>query len=205
MGVCGRERRDGLNHVSAGGKVERLTSADGLPDDYVLSLAPARDGSVWAGTRHGLVHVAGHQNGGADEGQTGSVASWSDPFCFRQRVISGSGTSEGVSRRSKDGRIVNYGTADGLPGGVVTGLAEGAGGSLWIVGDGFGLLRFRDGKFAKVEDAAIPAQNYAVISNAGYLWLRGEVRNSPHPGGGCGTLSRCKKGLLDGGKRLRGS
>ena len=165
---------DGLNHVSAGGKVERLTSADGLPDDYVLSLAPCRDGSVWAGTRHGLVHVAGTKMkvlsmAGGDGGELiGSLLLTPEDDLWI-------GTSKGLSRRSKDGRIVSYGSADGLPRGVVTGLTEDAGGGLWIVGDGFGLLRFRDGRFEKVVDLGIPAKNYGVLSNAGYLWLRNEA------------------------------
>ncbi len=40
-------------------RVERFTSADGLPDDFIRSLYNDRDGSLWIGTRHGLAHLAG--------------------------------------------------------------------------------------------------------------------------------------------------
>src|SRR6202000_248305 len=39
-------------------RVERFTSADGLPDDFIRSLYSDRDGSLWIGTRHGLAHLA---------------------------------------------------------------------------------------------------------------------------------------------------
>ncbi len=165
---------DGLDHVSAGGKVERMTSADGLPDDYVLSLAAAGDGSVWGGTRHGLVHVAGRKVEVLTKAD-GLVGDLIGSLLLTPEGDLWIGTSEGVSRRSKDGRIASYGAADGLPMGVVTGIAEGSGGSIWIVGDGVGLVRFRDGRSAKVKEAAIPSQNYGVIGNAGYLWLRSEA------------------------------
>ena len=40
------------------GRIERFTSADGLPDDFIRSLYSDRDGSLWIGTRHGLAHLA---------------------------------------------------------------------------------------------------------------------------------------------------
>ena len=40
---------DGLNFIAADGKVLRITSAEGLPDDYVRSLAGEADGSVVGG------------------------------------------------------------------------------------------------------------------------------------------------------------
>ena len=36
----------------------RYTRSDGMPSDVVLCVLPDRDGSVWAGTENGLVHVA---------------------------------------------------------------------------------------------------------------------------------------------------
>src|SRR6202034_3392124 len=50
---------DGLNYISESNAVQRITSADGLPDDYIRALAADPDGSVWVGTRQGLAHLHG--------------------------------------------------------------------------------------------------------------------------------------------------
>lgn len=53
---------DGLDHIQHG-RVERFSSADGLPDDVIRSLLADEDGSLWIGTRRGLVHWGGTRNG----------------------------------------------------------------------------------------------------------------------------------------------
>ena len=50
---------DGLNLVDVHGKVRQITSANGLPDDYVRSLAEqvGYPGGMWVGTQKGMARV----------------------------------------------------------------------------------------------------------------------------------------------------
>ena len=41
------------------GKATVFTTADGLPDNYIVALLQARDGTMWIGTRGGLASIAG--------------------------------------------------------------------------------------------------------------------------------------------------
>src|SRR6202041_922445 len=47
-----------LNHVT-GNIVRTYTSANGLPDDFIRSRLADSDGTLWVGTRRGLVQLDG--------------------------------------------------------------------------------------------------------------------------------------------------
>ena len=133
---------DGLNHVDAQGRVQRLTAADGLPDELVRSLLVGRDGTVWAGTRRGLVTIdargAMHTLTRAD-GLSGDLIG----SMLTGPALPGSARDAsalaGRARHEREvwvatlggldhlveGRVVrSYGAGQGLAGRLITGLAQ---------------------------------------------------------------------------------
>ena len=163
---------DGLNRVAPEGGVQRITSADGLPDDYIQALVGSPDGSVWVGTRHGLVHLQGSRI----EVLTRANGLAGDLVGTLLLTRSGElwmGTSGGLSRRFLDGKIVNYGTHQGLGEGVVSALAEDTAGSIWVVTKDGKLSRFASGHFQQFPGRIFEGQLQGLVDDGkGSLWSR---------------------------------
>ena len=146
----------GLNHIDPHNAVRHITSANGLPDDYIRSLLPAPDGSLWVGTPHGLVHLRDSraETLTSTDGLGGDLigALLLDPTGLWVA------TSGGLSHIARDGKIKNFTTADGLATSIVTALARDASGRLWVVTD--------DGTFAIFESPRFhPAFNLVHDTN----------------------------------------
>ena len=120
----------GLNRY-VDGHFSVLTRADGLPGDSILSLAQARGGGVWIGTyANGLVRW----NGGVkavrdiDSGLAGNqvraIVETRDGTLWV-------GTTRGLSR-IEDGKLRNFGVADGLPRDYVMSLHVARDGRVWV-------------------------------------------------------------------------
>ena len=163
---------DGLNNVNAAGAVLRVTSANKLPDDYIRALASGPDGAVWVGTRRGLVRLRGHesklftQTDGLGSDLIGSLLSARSGDLW-------AGTSGGLSRLAADGRFVTYGVKNGLPSPLVTAIAEGPAGTIWIAtGDG-SISRLQGGHIAAVRSTDLQAGKVAALlaDRAGFLWV----------------------------------
>jgi ligand-binding sensor domain-containing protein/signal transduction histidine kinase len=130
----------GLYHRTGDGRVERFTSADGLPDNLVQDISVARDGTVWLATRAGLVRLR------------------LDPATLRPTSVKTILQADGLASNdvlalhpSGDGRIwvgtfsgvsavdggsvSSYGEAQGLHGSVFS-LEEDGNGDFWLGGDG---------------------------------------------------------------------
>ncbi len=127
---------DGLNYVDER-HTFRLTLADGLPDDYVRSLATAQDGTVWIGTRHGLARLHGTQirTFTAADGLGGDLIGammLDQPQAGRELVGLWVTTSGGLSHISGDGAIQTFSTSAGLKGQIVTALARDTLHRLWV-------------------------------------------------------------------------
>ena len=163
---------DGLNHVSANGAVQRITSAEGLPDDYIQSLLANPDGSVWIGTRHGLVHLTGSKMDILTRAQglggdlIGTLFRAQDGTLWIE-------TSTGLSTLAPDGKIATFTTRNGLPEGIVTAITQDQRGDLWVATKGTGLSRLTQNTFHPINaEALITPINGLAADSQGYLWLR---------------------------------
>jgi ligand-binding sensor domain-containing protein/signal transduction histidine kinase len=173
---------DGLNHVASDGKsVQRITSANGLPDDYVRSLAASADGSVWVGTRQGLAHLRGD----GSEIKTLTSADGLGGDMIGSLLLSAgrgsgdlwAGTSGGLSRVSGDGAIKAFTIKDGLAANIVTAMALDGAGDLWVATRGGGLSLFDGRRFIAVPAFASGTGREGNIEGisadgVGTLWFR---------------------------------
>ncbi|RXH58935.1 sensor histidine kinase [Granulicella sibirica] len=163
---------DGLNHVAANGNVQHITSAEGLPDDYIQSLLADPDGSVWIGTRHGLVHLTGDKM----EILTRAQGLGGDLIGTLFRAQNGTlwiGTSTGLSTLAPDGKIDTFTTRNGLPEGIVTAITEDREGELWVATKGVGLSRLIQNTFHSIDVEALSSPINGISAGPqGYLWLR---------------------------------
>jgi signal transduction histidine kinase/ligand-binding sensor domain-containing protein len=172
---------DGLNRIR-GSAVDSFTSADGLPDDFIRSLLVDADGSLWIGTRRGLAHWI-FRPGGQDRRHPASrIAVYthagglgSDLVGAMTRDSKGSlwvATFDGLSRLT-GGKIVNYTTADGLPGNVITALLPMADGNLLIGTEDHGWSLWNDGRFLKASGHGMEQTSIHAILDDGlhHLWF----------------------------------
>ncbi len=162
---------DGLNRVEAGGQVRGMTSAEGLPDDYILALEGDGSGGVWAGTRRGLAHVDAGMRGvevlTQEEGLAGDLVG------SLLRTRAGEmwvGTSGGVSRLGVDGRVRGV----TMPGarGVVRAMAEGGDGAVWLATSEGWVSRVEGGVVEGVRGPVVGEAVDGVVEDGGVVWLR---------------------------------
>ncbi len=138
--------RGGLLRVR-GSEVSRFTGAEGLPHEYVTSLAQTREGDVWIGTNGG--GLARLRDGkfsryGPKEGLT------VETVLALKEDREGSlwvGTNGGGLCRLADERFECRRVEDGLPSNLVSALAEDREGGLWVGMNGGGLARLRESRF----------------------------------------------------------
>ena len=180
---------DGLNYISGLGavpSVQKITQADGLPDDSIRSLASDADGSLWVGTTHGLAHlrrVGGKitvENKTARDGLGGDLIG--ALFVPREGGAARSvaiwvSTSGGLSRVAMDGTVKTYSDKDGLGSPIVTSMAEDRSGALWAATADGGLSYFDGQRFhAAGGFAANGARENKIegmiVDGKGALWLR---------------------------------
>jgi len=161
---------DGLSMLHDG-RWRTVTSADGLADDLVRSVLPARDGAVWVGTRHGVTRWKD------DRGTTLTAAQGlgSDLVGPMLEDAGGDlwvGTSGGLSRLHA-GALKNYTIADGLPSNTITTLEASRNGTLWVGTNGRGLARWDGSKFFSfAASPALPREIYGALDDgSGSLWL----------------------------------
>lgn len=171
---------DGLNLVQSDGRVQRITSADGLPDETIRSLATAPDGSVWAGTRRGLVHLRLDAAGKVSVKTLTSADGLGGDLIGTMLMAHGPNaglwvaTSQGVSHVTDAGKIKSYGAKDGLGGGIVKAIVQGIRGGIWVATEDNLLSRLDGGEFMRalqLEDRENKIEAMAV-GDKGSLWLR---------------------------------
>lgn len=135
-------------HRARDGRVETLTTADGLRNDDVFAIAFDPEGSVWFGTPGGGLHRL-RRNAVTTLSAREGLSHRSVLSVFED--VSGAlwaGTSGGELNRVHDGRIDRFGRAHGLENTAVLAMTE-ASGSLWLGTGGGGLYRF-DRRFSRV-------------------------------------------------------
>jgi signal transduction histidine kinase/ligand-binding sensor domain-containing protein len=146
--------------------------------DRVTALLVANDGSLWVGTDSSGVYR--HKNGSSLHWTQENGLSDNHIARIHQRP-DGSiwiATDRGITRWH-EGSLQVFGTSDGLSGAQVRSFHE-AGDSLWIGTYGFGLTRFRAGRFKPVPAGLPDDVVYAILEDdRGDLWLasnRGVIR-----------------------------
>ena len=162
---------DGLNSVGGNGAVRKLTSADGLPDDYVRSLA-VQGNTVWVGTQHGLAELRDGKvvrvlttQAGLSGDQIGALLVTRDGLWI--------GTSGGLSTIGSSGRIRSFGAADGVMGQIITAMAGDGNGDVWVATKGGGLSLFDGRRFHSTGVFPPNAVIHGVTADGrGDLWFR---------------------------------
>ena len=123
------------------GRFQFFTSADGVPDGWIYSLYPDREGRVWLATsRGGLARI---DDPSSDHPHfttytTASGLSSNEVYCVVEdrygRVYAG--TASGVDRiELNTGRVRHYNDSDGLTGGIVTTAFRDREENLWFASD----------------------------------------------------------------------
>jgi len=199
---------DGLNLIDPRGRVTRVTSADGLPDDYVRSLAEQHGSrsAMWVGTRKGMARVlAGRveQVLAAKDGLAGDLVG--------AMVDSPGGvlveTSGGLSVVSSDWTVKPFAKVAGFGKAIVTAMVLDRAGQVWLATNDGRLGRLDGGRF--VEFGQYPADDPILGMTAdgqGDLWLRMkrgiwrvDLKKLPE----CAAMGRCgepgvRYGVSDG-------
>src|SRR5512147_133426 len=123
-------------------------TAEGLPQNAVLSVLQSRDGYLWLGTTAGLVRFDGVRFTVFDKTNTGAIGHNQISALFEDR--DGSlwiGTFGGGLARRQDGRFTAYTTRDGLSHDVVKAITQAGDGALWVATLAHGINRFEGGRF----------------------------------------------------------
>jgi len=156
------------------GKVEALTTANGLPSNLVWALAGDNEGGLWVGTNGGgLARLDAPPVSvfGVAEGLS------SDVVLATLQARDGTlwvGTAGGGLNAIKDGVVRHFTTTDGLATNIVTALHEDPSGALWVGTGPTGLHLLRQGRVTRVEiGAAFPGAgiNSIRVDRRGRLWV----------------------------------
>jgi signal transduction histidine kinase/ligand-binding sensor domain-containing protein len=149
-------------------------TAQGLPQNSILSLAQTPDGYLWIGTELGLTRFDGVRFTVFDKRNAGLLNNQVQSLLVDPHGTLWIGTIGGGLSRFAHGKFTTYGPRDGLPNNTITSLYQDEGGVLWIGTDGAGLWRREHGSFQALTKADGLADN-AVFSvtgdRHGALWI----------------------------------
>ena len=158
----------------ARGRFRRFTTADGLPSDIVWSLQlDARDGSLWLGTNGGgLVRWRGGKFEKLDPSLSGRSISGIAQAPDGTLWLATDG--DGLRSLSPDGTFRTFTAEDGLPRGLVAGVAVGRDGAVWGATSA-GLFVLRGGRVAPLPAGLEPLRagvlSRVVEDALGTLWV----------------------------------
>ncbi len=163
LGVAGQ---GALRLDDAGGTL--FTTTDGLVNNDITAVAVDRQGRVWLGTRAGLSIWNGSAffnltvDNGLPNDEVLALLSSGDSMWI--------GTNGGGLYRFERNQLQVFNTANvGLPSDVVTALAAGDGGDLWV-GTERGLVRFRDGVVTPAADVPAARIHAIAVTPGGDVW-----------------------------------
>ncbi len=150
-------------------------SAQGLPQNSVLSIAQTPDGYLWLGTEEGLVRFDGVRFTVFDKHSTpGLRHNQIIALLVDHRGVLWIGTNGGGVSCFEHGRFTAYTSRDGLSNDSILSLYEDKAGVIWIGTDGGGLVRFQNGTFHVFTKAdGLPDNAIFSISGDqnGTLWI----------------------------------
>lgn len=171
-GLWIRTWHSGLIHVDGEGRVERVTTADGLPSNVLRYLYLDREGSLWTGCdRGGLVQVrpCQFQTIGKAQGLADTVVS---SVCEDREGTIWIGTVGGVLSRWRDGQCTNFTlpTQGRLCQNIV--VCPDAAGRLWIGSEGNGVWVYENGEFkSKMPNLKQGSVRMILADRAGRIWV----------------------------------
>jgi diguanylate cyclase (GGDEF)-like protein len=158
---------------AADGTITRVTTAQGLPNGTVWSLAEAADGAIWLGTfGGGTVRIAAGKltRIGVAEGlRSGVVISLAPDDRGGMYIGTGGG---GVTHWTRHA-VRHYGVAEGLPSDRVVSVTRARAGGVWIGTSGGPLVLLRDGRITAPlpNDPRLRSVRSVVEDPDGTLWL----------------------------------
>lgn len=164
---------NGLNHFEDG-KFRVFKTQDGLPSPVIWCLYRDPAGTVWAGTRRGLVRI--RDPGFETFNHANSDLSHDDVRVIQQDAAGRLwvGTSYGLNCL-ENGRFIPYvNCGPDQPLNVVLALHADRNGDLWIGTMEQGLLRFRNGGFARftTDNGLFDNLIYQILEDdTGHLWM----------------------------------
>ncbi len=153
---------------------EAWQTAQGLPQNSVLSIAQTRDGYLWLGTEEGLVRFDGVRFSVFDKNTAGLKSNMVLALLVDHRNDLWVGTYGGGVGRLHEGKFRFYTAADGLPSNQVRTLYEDRNGVIWIGTDGGGLVRLEGESFRvyKQADGLIDNAVFSLTGTSdGTLWI----------------------------------
>ncbi len=149
-------------------------TAQGLPQNSVLSIAQTPDGYLWLGTEEGLVRFDGVHFTLFDKNTASLKSNLVMTLLVDHLGDLWVGTYGGGIAQLHKGRFKLFGTEQGLPSNQIRALHEDREGAIWIGTDGGGLVRLKDGKLRVYTDADGLVDNavFSIASDiSGALWI----------------------------------
>ncbi len=161
---------DGLIRLKDG-QERRFTTADGLADEWIVSLAQGSGGALWIGTRNGFSRLL---NGEFESfrGKNGLSQSMVYSLHEDREGDLWVGTKHGLDQFF-DGRTIPFTVNEGLPSNDAGPVFQDRDGTIWVGTLGAGLGRFNGRQFTALTTAQGLSSNtiYALAEDAaGDLW-----------------------------------
>jgi len=190
----------GLVHVR-GDREDRLTTADGLADDSILTLTQSGD-TVFAGTKNGFSRITGAEIESFRPQDGLSQSTVYSVYEDREGSL-WVATKHGLNQ-FLDGRAIPYTTSEGLPGNNTGPILQDRFGTTWVGTLGAGLARFNGRRFVTITTRdGLASNTIATLAEdvAGDLWVGTDAGlNRIHQGHVNGTWTT-SRGLPANGVR----
>lgn len=172
-----------------------FSEKEGLPDTYIRALAVDREGVVWAGTRSGLLRIAGDTltPTGWNELDEASV---SDLLWTQDDGLWVATFNRGVYHL-KDGVIKGFTEADGLISNDIRCLADHEDGRVWF-GSARGLSAYVNGQLTTIsEREGLPYANIKSLGRdrEGHLWIGTDGKGLIRKAGSAFSTYSVREGL----------
>ena len=155
------------------------SAQDGIPGP-VRAIAQTPDGYLWLGTEAGLYRFDGLRfvlwESSFGEHLPGSSV-WS--LCTARDGSLWIGFGSGGISQLRSGRLTNYLSGDGVPGGGIQSIVEDGNGSIWA-GGAYGLSRFENNQWYRVGTEVgypAPGAQEMLVDHRGNLWVATDSLN----------------------------
>jgi ligand-binding sensor domain-containing protein/signal transduction histidine kinase len=171
-GVWFRDFGRGLFHAWPDGRTQRISSAEGLPDNRVSAWFQDREGNIWAGMdRGGLVRLRQKrfQVLGAADGLTIPVVS---TVCEDAQGDVWIGTLGGGLNRLRDGRLDRFDLPDDAAQGSFYSAYPDPRGRLWLSAGREDLFLLASNQFSQpVRSALVHGAKVILVDHQGCVWV----------------------------------
>lgn len=148
-----------------------FTTADGLPNNLIMTVLVARDGAVWTGANCGGISRFDGSHFRTYNEKDGLVNSCVSALAEDANRDIWIGTYNGGAFRFHDGRFTQYSKDQGLS--EVASIFAAPDGSVWIASPPIGIIRIRDGQlrtYTKADGLSTHAVERVMQDRAGEIW-----------------------------------